>query len=147
MEHPDLTPEHQWPLVRLDVTDRAPMDAAHAVNNALLAATSRQEPFAALIQMPSRTDRAPKRRRVIASVGERIRMLKQLRPRLKETCLGLAFVVSAAELAANAKTIQAGDKLWGCPTFATENVDTALAWARAKLDANPEREASVEGDS
>ena len=80
MEHPDLTPADQGPLVCLDFTDRAPMDGARALNDALFEATNRQDPFAAVIQMPSATGRPTERRRVITGVGERIRMLKRLRP-------------------------------------------------------------------
>lgn len=145
------------PLVHIDVTDRAPSQGARAVNDALLAATGRREPFAAVIQMPTRgneqTDQPSDqpagrgRRRVIADVGERIRMLKQLRPRLKKTCRGLAFVVSAEDLAANAKTIQAGDKLWGCPTHATADLDAALSWARIRLGTTGHDGTSSEGDA
>jgi len=60
-------------------------------------------------------------------------MLKQLRPRLKRNCRGLAFVLSAEAQAANAKSISAGAKLWGCPTFATDDVDAATAWAEDRL--------------
>jgi len=129
MTDPDSTAEDQWPLVRLDVSDLPPTDGARRVNDTLLAAAGRGEPFAAVLRMPAITER-PK---VIGGVSERVRMLKQLRPRLKQHCLGLAFVVPIETQAVNAKAIRAGTKLWGCPTFATDDPDAATAWAYERL--------------
>jgi hypothetical protein len=129
MRESDVTPEQQWPLVRLDITDLAPAEGARVVTGVLIEAIGRRESFAAVIQMPSTTERP----RGIGGVGERIRMLKQLRPGLKETCRGLAFVVSVEAQAANTKAIRAGAKLWGCPTFATDDLAAAAAWAEAQL--------------
>lgn len=133
-----VTPEDQWPLVRLDIAGLAPTEGGRVMTDVLTEAASHREWFAAVIQMPSTTER-PKG---IGGVGEKVRMLKQLRPRLKETCRGLAFVLSAEAQAANAKSIGAGAKLWGCPTFATDDVAAATAWARAQLAG-----AAAEGES
>ncbi|URM95590.1 hypothetical protein LUW76_15340 [Actinomadura madurae] len=138
MHEPDLASEDQWPLVHLDVSDLAPAEGARVVADVLTEASGRHEAFAAVVQMPSTTERP----RGIGGVSERIRMLKQLRPRLKETCRGLAFVVSAETQATNAKAIRAGAKMWGCPTFATDDVAAATAWAQAQLAG-----ASAEGDA
>ncbi|MHA6616721.1 hypothetical protein [Pseudonocardia sp. DLS-67] len=130
MHHRDETVFDQWPLVRLDVSgfSAAGMDGARTVGDTLGAAVSRQETFAAVVQMPSPTQGAGE-----MGVGERIRMLKQLRPGLKKYCLGLAMVVSAETQAATAKKIKAGNKMWGCPTFTTDNVAAATRWAEARI--------------
>lgn len=129
MDEPNPTPEDRWPLVRLDVSGLAAAAGARVLTDVLTQAASRRAPFAAVVQMPSITER-PK---AISGVGQRIRMLKQLRPQLKESCRGLAFVLSAEAQAANAKSIKAGAKLWGCPTFATDDVAAATAWAQTQL--------------
>ncbi len=64
-----------------------------------------------------------------------MRLVKTLRPGLRNRCAGLAFVVSAEVQQANAKAIRAGAKLWGCPTTATHDPAAALAWARQQLAA------------
>ncbi|WP_130342247.1 hypothetical protein [Herbihabitans rhizosphaerae] len=129
----EATPTPREPLVRIAAADLTPTEAARVVNDVLTEASGRHARFAAVIQMPSTADQPAERRRVIGGVGERIRMLKQLRPRLKETCRGLAFVVSAEAKSANSKAIKAGPTMWGCPTFATDDVAVATAWAEARL--------------
>lgn len=129
MTESDSMSADDWPLVRLDVSHLAADESARTLTTALLRAADRTGTFAAVVRMPERTER-PK---VISGVGERVRMLKQLRPRLKESCRGLVFVLSAEAQAANAKQLKAGAKLWGCPTYATDDVDAAVAWAQAQL--------------
>lgn len=99
------------------------------MNDTLAAATARSTPFVVVIQVPAVAERP----NVIGGVGERIRMLKQVRPGLKAYCRGLAFVVPEATQGANAKVIKAGDKLWGCRTFATVDLGEATAWAQNQL--------------
>ncbi|MDA2809832.1 hypothetical protein O4J56_04200 [Nocardiopsis sp. RSe5-2] len=119
----------QWPLVVLDVSELDPAAGAHRLGDVLTAALERREPFAAVVRMP---EGRPRR---LAGVGERVRLLKTLRPGLRAQCAGLAFVVSAETQQANAKAIGAGAKLWGCPTTATDDQAAALAWARQQLAA------------
>ncbi|MGP4102453.1 hypothetical protein [Nonomuraea sp. KM90] len=117
----------QWPLVILDVSAVAPAGGTRRVGDVLTAALERREPFAAVLMMPEG------RPRKLAGVGERVRLIKTLRPGLRDRCAGLAFVVSVEAQQANAKAIRAGAKLWGCPTTATHDPAAALAWARQQL--------------
>jgi hypothetical protein len=119
----------RWPLVVLDVSDLDPAAGARRVGDVLTAALERREPFAAVLRMPEG------RPRKLAGVGERVRLMKTLRPGLRERCAGLAFVVPAEAQQANAKAIKAGARLWGCPTTATDDSTAALAWARQRLAA------------
>lgn len=119
----------QWPLVTLDVSALDPAAGARRVGDVLTAAMERRESFAAVVRMP---EGRPRR---MAGAGERVRLLKTLRPGLRERCAGLAFVVSAEAQQANAKAIRAGAKLWGCPTTATDDPAAALAWAYQQLAA------------
>lgn len=129
MARPNPAAEDQWPVVHLDVSELAASEGARLLAAVLTRAAGRGEPFAAVVRMPSTAERP----RVIGGVGERIRMLKQLRPRLKESCRGLAFVLSLEAQEANAKSIRAGAKLWGCPTFATDDISIAAEWAEDQL--------------
>ncbi|MET7641061.1 hypothetical protein [Streptomyces sp. NPDC005438] len=117
----------RWPLVTLDVGQLDPVTGARQVGEVLTAALERREPFSAVIRMPE------DRPRGMAGAGERVRLLKTLRPGLRERCAGLAFVLSPEAQRANAKTIRAGAKVWGCPTTATDDPAAALAWARRRL--------------
>ncbi|BCL30714.1 hypothetical protein ACFFS2_21480 [Streptomyces aurantiacus] len=119
----------RWPLVVLDVSALDPAAGARRVGDVLTAALERREPFAAVLTMPE------SRPRKLAGAGERVRLVKTLRPGLRNRCAGLAFVVSAEAQQANAKAIRAGAKLWGCPTTATHDPAAALAWARQQLAA------------
>jgi hypothetical protein len=98
------------------------------VEDVLTAALERREPFAAVLRMP---EGRPRR---LAGAGDRVRLMKALRPGLRARCAGLAFVVSAEAQQANARAIRAGAKLWGCPTTAADDPAAALAWARQQLD-------------
>lgn len=117
----------RWPLVVLDVSALEPSAGARRVGEVLTAALERGEPFAAVLTMP---EGRPRR---LAGAGERVRLLKSLRPGLRDRCAGLAFVVSVEAQRAGAKAIRAGAKLWGCPTTATHDPDVALGWARQRL--------------
>lgn len=129
MDHPDAAVEDHGPVVRVDVSDLAPAVAARVLADALTRAAGCRAPFAAVVRMPSTTERP----RAIGGVGERIRMLESLRPRLKEHCRGPAFVLSVQAQAANARSITSGARLSGCPTLATDDVGAATAWAGASL--------------
>ena len=94
-----------------------------------MAAVQRGEAFAAVVRMPE----APPRGRRIAGVAERVRMLKRLRPGLVEHCRGLAFVMSEEGQRNNAKALRSGAKMWGCPTFATDDPEHARSWAQSRL--------------
>jgi hypothetical protein len=118
-----------WPLLVVDVADATPDTAPTAVFDALLAAVQRREMFAAVVLMPE----VPPRGRRVAGAVERVRMLKRLRPGLVEHCRGLAFVVSEEGQRNNAKALRSGAKMWGCPTFATDDPGQARSWARARL--------------
>jgi len=118
----------QWPLVVLDVSAVDPAAGARRVEEVLTAALERREPFVAVLRMP---EGRPHR---LAGAGDRVRLMKALRPGLRARCAGLAFVVSAEAQQANARAIRAGAKLWGCPTTATDDPAAALAWARRRLD-------------
>jgi hypothetical protein len=117
----------QWPLVTLDVSALDPATGARRVGEVLSAALERRESFAAVVRMP---EGRPRR---MAGAGERVRLIKTLRPGLRKRCAGLAFVAPAETQQANAKAIRAGAKLWGCPTTATDDPAAALAWARQQL--------------
>jgi hypothetical protein len=119
----------QWPLVTLDVSALDPAAGARSLGEALTVALERRESFAAVVRMPEGRPRG------LADAGERVRLIKTLRPGLRERCAGLAFVVSAEAQQVNAKAIKAGAKLWGCPTTATDEPAAALAWARQQLAA------------
>lgn len=119
----------QWPLVVLDVSTLDPEAGARRLGDVLTAALERRESFAAVLRMPEG------RPRKLAGAGERVRLLKTLRPGLRNRCAGLAFVVAAEAQQANAKAIRAGTKLWGCPITVTGDPNAALAWARQQLAA------------
>jgi hypothetical protein len=119
-----------WPVVELDVSGVAPEAASTVVFDTLMSAVQRRETFAAVLRMPE----APPRGRRIAGVAERVRMLKRLRPGLVEHCRGLAFVLSEEGQRNNAKALRSGPKMWGCPTFATDDPRQARSWALARLE-------------
>ncbi len=121
-------------VVTLDVSTLEPEPASRLVGETLAAAISAERPFAAVIRMPEHP--APRDRR-LRNAGERVRLLKRLRPGLRVWCRGLAFVVSAQTQQANSKAIQAGARLWGCPTFNTDDAEAAENWARSRLDTEP----------
>ncbi|MEU6140683.1 hypothetical protein ABZ848_10030 [Streptomyces sp. NPDC047081] len=145
-----MTPEPAfptWPLVVVDVSeltgDEAPAAVAGALGAAVEAARARGEGFAAVVRMPSAVRRGPR----LAAATERVRMLRRLRPGLAESCLGLAFVVSAEMQQANAKAIRAGAKLWGCPTHTVDTVAAAHAWVREQLKTGDGPDARAQGGS
>jgi hypothetical protein len=74
----------------------------------------------------------PPRRRVTGAV-DAVRILRRLRPGLVAQCRGLAFVMPAAAQRDHAKQIRSADKIWGCPTLTTDDVDQARAWADERL--------------
>lgn len=122
--------EHDQNLIVVDAASRGIDDATRFIGDELMRATTRQERFAAVVVMPPNPG---SRGRRLANVGDRVRMLKRLRPGLREWCSGLAFVASADMQRDNAKAIRAGAKMWGCPTFSTADRDEARAWAEAQL--------------
>lgn len=119
-----------WPVLELDVSGVTPEAAPTVVFDTLVSAVERRETFAAVLRMPE----APPRGRRIAGVAERVRMLKRLRPGLVEHCRGLAFVLSEEGQRNNAKALRSGPKMWGCPTFATDDAAQARSWALARLE-------------
>jgi len=123
-------------IVEVDVSDATPETAPTAVFAALMAAVQRGELFAAVVRMPEVAVEGSPRGRRITGVAERVRMLKRLRPGLVEHCRGLAFVVSAEGQRNNAKQLRSGAKMWGCPTFATDDPGQARAWAVARLESD-----------
>jgi hypothetical protein len=123
-------------IVDVDVSDATPEAAPTAVFEALMAAVRRGELFAAVVRMPEVAAEGPPRGRRIAGVAERVRMLKRLRPGLVEHCRGLAFVLSEEGQRNNAKQLRSGAKMWGCPTFATDDPGQARSWALARLESD-----------
>ncbi|MEU4030008.1 hypothetical protein [Streptomyces anulatus] len=126
-------------------TSGLPMDRAQAlVLDELRALTERAEPFAAILLMPAppegRTPAVSAAASASASVSasgtstaERVRALKLIRPGLTALCRGLAFVAPADIPAERAAAIHSGERLWGCPTMATQDVTAARAWAGARV--------------
>ncbi|WP_371624118.1 hypothetical protein OG245_15515 [Streptomyces sp. NBC_01116] len=134
-----------------------PMDQAQAlVLDELRALTERAEPFAAVLLMPappqgrtpaatatapgtataSGTASAPATGGGAASgtsTADRVRTLKSIRPGLTAYCRGLAFVAPSDIPAEHAEAIHSGERLWGCPTTATQDVTAARAWAGARV--------------
>ncbi|NLU73354.1 hypothetical protein HCC61_11810 [Streptomyces sp. HNM0575] len=129
------------PVVVIDASSVPAQAAPELVSDALLAALARDETFAAVVRMPETTPEAmpetmPRKQRV-ADAGNRVRMLKRLRPGLSARCLGLAFVMPESAQRENARAIRAGAKLWGCPTLTTDDLARAQAWAEARHAAQP----------
>lgn len=118
------------PIVHIDVAAHPIAEATALVGQALLDATTQETPFAAVVVMPAHTGM---RGRKFAQIGERVRMLKRLRPGLRRWCRGLAFVASAQMQQDNDKALRAGSKMWGCPTYATTDSATAHQWAEKQL--------------
>ncbi|MFF3972480.1 hypothetical protein ACFYZ6_21900 [Streptomyces rubiginosohelvolus] len=114
-----------------------PMEHAQAVIlDALRALTERAEPFAAILLMPAPPEgRTPTASGDAPSAADRIRALKLIRPGLTALCRGLAFVAPADIPAERAEAIHSGERLWGCPTTATQDVTAARAWAEDRLRA------------
>ncbi|MFD6654958.1 MULTISPECIES: hypothetical protein [unclassified Streptomyces] len=111
-----------------------PMEHAQAVIlDALRALTEREEPFAAILLMPTPPEgRTPPASGDVPAAADRIRTLKAIRPGLTEFCRGLAFVAPADIPAERAEAIHSGEQLWGCPTTATQDVTAARAWAEER---------------
>ncbi|MFD4745734.1 hypothetical protein ACFWOS_09765 [Streptomyces rubiginosohelvolus] len=114
-----------------------PMEHAQAVIlDALRALTERAEPFAAILLMPAPPEgRTPTASGDAPSAADRIRTLKLIRPGLTALCRGLAFVAPADIPAERAEAIHSGERLWGCPTTATQDVTAARAWAEDRMRA------------
>ncbi|MFF9577957.1 hypothetical protein ACF1BA_22390 [Streptomyces rubiginosohelvolus] len=114
-----------------------PMEQAQAVIlDALRALAERNEPFAAVLLMPAPPEgRTPTASGDAPSAADRIRTLKLIRPGLTALCRGLAFVAPADIPAERAEAIHSGERLWGCPTTATQDVTAARAWAEDRLRA------------
>nr|WSZ97677.1 hypothetical protein OH820_20240 [Streptomyces sp. NBC_00857] len=111
----------------IDATGLPTPEAQDLILSELRTLTERTAPFAAVLLMP-----APEERPTGAPATDRIRTLKELRPGLTAHCRGLAFVAPADILEERAKAIHSGDKLWGCPTTATQDAEAARAWARSR---------------
>lgn len=116
-------------------TSGLPMDQAQAlVLDELRALTERAEPFAAILLMPAPPEgRTPVASASGTSTADRVRTLKLIRPGLTALCRGLAFVAPADIPAERAEAIHSGERLWGCPTMATQDVTAARAWAGARV--------------
>lgn len=113
-----------WPLLEISAAELPHAEARSLVVRTLSAALDRDEPFAALVQMPPDAPRgggAP-------DAVQQVRSLRELRPGLAERCRGLAFVLSAEERARHSKVIQSGATVWGCPTAAVDGPTAARAW-------------------
>jgi hypothetical protein len=119
----------ECPIVELDATAAPPDEAPDLVVRALQAAVARGTAFSAVLLMPA----GPSSRPRTTTATEHVRALTRLRPGLGTHCRGLAFVVPLAVQEERAKAIAAGDRLWGCPSFATDDLDRARAWAAARL--------------
>ncbi|MEU1486141.1 hypothetical protein [Streptomyces sp. NPDC005752] len=125
-------PEEERVDVREVDASGLPMDQAQGVVlDELRALAERAVPFAAILLMP-----APPEGRTPPPSGtsapDRVRTLKSIRPGLTAYCRGLAFVAPADIPAERARTIHSGEKLWGCPTTATQDVTAARAWAEER---------------
>lgn len=127
-----MNPTSRPEVVLIDVAAHPIAEATALVGTALFSAVEQKVPFAAVVVMPEST--GPRGRR-FSQIGERVRMLKRLRPGLRQWCRGLAFVASAQMQADNHKALRAGAKMWGCATFAATDVASARSWARAQLNA------------
>jgi hypothetical protein len=114
-----------WPVVEVFADGG---DQPAAVSDVLAEAIERADPFAAVVVMAN----VPPRRRVGGAV-DRVRMLRKLRPGLVAHCRALAFVMPAAAQEDHAKKIKSADRIWGCPTLTTDDVERARAFARESL--------------
>ncbi|MBO1337641.1 hypothetical protein [Streptomyces sp. VRA16 Mangrove soil] len=112
----------------IDATGLPTPEAQDLVLRELRGLADRAVPFTAVLLMPE-----PEERPTGAPATERIRALKELRPGLTAHCRGLAFVAPAHITAERARAIHSGDKLWGCPTTATQDVAAGRAWARGRM--------------
>lgn len=124
-------PSDESPIVVLDVSAAAPDAAPGLVVEGLRAAVARGTAFSAVLLMPPAVGAEGRVDPGLAN--ERVRSLTRLRPELRFHCRGLAFVVPLAVQEERARAIAAGDRLWGCPPFATDDFDQARAWAAARL--------------
>jgi hypothetical protein len=120
-------------VIHVDASGDDMSTGTGVIGDRLMSAVEQAEPFAAVVVMPVAAGHTPHNGRKIAGIGERVRMLKRLRPGLKQWCRGLAFVADADVQKAGAKAIRAGARMWGCPTFTTDNADAALVWATDQL--------------
>ncbi|MCQ4207003.1 hypothetical protein [Streptomyces longispororuber] len=111
----------------IDATGLPMAQAQDLVLRELRALADRAEPFTAVLLMPAppETTEPP----APGTATDRVRALKALRPGLTEHCRGLAFVAPADITAERAAAIHSGEKLWGCPTTAGQDVRAAHAWA------------------
>ncbi|MGO2514748.1 MAG: hypothetical protein ACTH8X_01205 [Corynebacterium variabile] len=124
-------------VVHVDASAADLSEGPHLMQKQLTAAIDREEPFAAVIVMPTVSGQVTRKGGKLAGATNRVRMLKQLRPGLKKWCRGLAFVADADAQKVGAKAIASGDRLWGCPTFTTDDDDAARAWATSRITATP----------
>lgn len=123
-------------VVYVDASTADMTEGTRLIGDGLLSATDRETPFAAVVVMPTRAgDSGPGGAggRRLAGIGDRVRMLKRLRPGLRQWCRGLAFVATPEVQQAGAKAIKAGSRMWGCPTSTFDDVSTARTWAEQQL--------------
>lgn len=120
-----------WPLLRVCTAGVPDAEVSRVVGDALAEALERGEAFAAVVETPQAAigRERPRGRGAL----ERVRLVRRLRPGLAERCRGLAFVLPAASIRANARALTSGAKIWGCPTTATDDPEHARAWARERL--------------
>lgn len=121
------TPDQRF--VQIDAASLTTDEATKLVSGSLREATDRGHPFVALVWMPP----SARGRVGLGDVTERVRMLKRIRPGLRDWCRGLAFLVTQDTLTSRAKAIRSGDRLWGCPTFTTADEAAARAWISERL--------------
>jgi hypothetical protein len=120
-------------VIHIDAYAEDMAEGTHVIGDQLMTAIKKKEPFSAVAVMPAAAGQAGKNGRRFAGISDRVRMLKRLRPGLKQWCRGLAFVADAETQKAGANAIKAGARMWGCPTFTTDKVEAAHAWATDQI--------------
>jgi hypothetical protein len=120
-------------VIHVDAADEDMSTGARLIGDRLMSAVEQTEPFAAVAVMPVVAGHTGSGGRRAVGAGDRVRVLRSVRPGLTRWCRGLAFVADAAAQQVGAKAIAAGDRMWGCPTFTTDNADAALVWATDQL--------------
>jgi hypothetical protein len=120
-------------VIHVDAADEDMSTGARLIGEALRSAIDREQPFAVVAVMPVVAGHTGSGGRRTDGAGDRVRVLRSVRPGLTRWCRGLAFVADAAAQQVGAKAIEAGDRMWGCPTFTTDDADAALVWATAQL--------------